>query len=412
MERAMKVISFISAKGGAGKTVTAAAVGTFLSQIGFKVLLVDADASTNGMTLLYLQFLLRSPPRESPDNKGLFEVGPEGEIGVITITNQLHLAPATYELKDTNRSIPSNIHAAIKTLSATQEPYDFIIFDAEAGAEEYAYTACLNSDVVIVVSEYDPVSAQGVERLRLLFAEALRPESTWVLFNKVLPEFARSISTGLSIANYLPPITWDADVIRALARRDLAIDMESPNAHTLSIAQLVVTLFPGKVAEKVEAWLGQARQRLSSPLVEEIAQKERALSVLYATRARRRRVTLAAAAVISAVMTSLIATATVLAVPDRTIDLDPQFVLAFVTTIAAAAAAATAFSANGLSSEFLRNMLGLSVVEPARDDEFVLSREITNLTQKLTSLESALSVTYRTGLYEKVRRGSAEVLDS
>jgi len=48
------VISFISAKGGSGKTVTASSVGHFLARLGFQTLLIDSDASTNGLTLLFL----------------------------------------------------------------------------------------------------------------------------------------------------------------------------------------------------------------------------------------------------------------------------------------------------------------------------------------------------------------------
>ena len=48
------VICFASAKGGAGKTVVTATVGTFLAALGKRVLIIDTDAATNGLTLFYI----------------------------------------------------------------------------------------------------------------------------------------------------------------------------------------------------------------------------------------------------------------------------------------------------------------------------------------------------------------------
>ena len=47
-----RVICFASAKGGSGKTVITATIGSFLAALGKRVLLIDTDAATNGLTLL------------------------------------------------------------------------------------------------------------------------------------------------------------------------------------------------------------------------------------------------------------------------------------------------------------------------------------------------------------------------
>ena len=49
-----KVLCFASAKGGSGKTIMTANIASFLSDIGKKCLIIDCDAATHGMTLLYL----------------------------------------------------------------------------------------------------------------------------------------------------------------------------------------------------------------------------------------------------------------------------------------------------------------------------------------------------------------------
>ncbi len=58
------IITFISGKGGSGKTVTSSAIGQFLAGLGFKVLLVDTDASTNGLTLFFLTEVNTSKKRQ------------------------------------------------------------------------------------------------------------------------------------------------------------------------------------------------------------------------------------------------------------------------------------------------------------------------------------------------------------
>ncbi len=50
-----KVICMSSAKGGSGKTVLCATFATALTSLGKRVLIVDSDASTNGLTLMYLK---------------------------------------------------------------------------------------------------------------------------------------------------------------------------------------------------------------------------------------------------------------------------------------------------------------------------------------------------------------------
>ena len=56
-----KVYCFASAKGGSGKTVLTANIASFLTEIGKKCLIIDADAATHGMTLLYIVEVSANP---------------------------------------------------------------------------------------------------------------------------------------------------------------------------------------------------------------------------------------------------------------------------------------------------------------------------------------------------------------
>ena len=72
-----KIICFASSKGGSGKTVTAASLARLLSYFKRKVLLVDADAATNGLTLLFLNELVEYKEKLNEDEyrklNGIFD---------------------------------------------------------------------------------------------------------------------------------------------------------------------------------------------------------------------------------------------------------------------------------------------------------------------------------------------------
>jgi cellulose biosynthesis protein BcsQ len=59
-----RIICLASAKGGSGKTVIASAFAQVLSGLNKKVLLIDTDGATNGLTLVNLQWGIRWLPHD------------------------------------------------------------------------------------------------------------------------------------------------------------------------------------------------------------------------------------------------------------------------------------------------------------------------------------------------------------
>jgi cellulose biosynthesis protein BcsQ len=279
-----KVICFASAKGGSGKTVTTASIGAFLVAIGKKVLLIDTDASTNGLTLLYLkEVLARSivATKEKP-LKGLYEVLSTNEAPeVVILPSGVHLLPATYRFQNTDDSgIEEYSESLRQALLVTRDSYDYILLDAQAGSDIFAQRAMSRdtSDLVALVAEYDPLSAAGIERLKGLMREDLTYVRTWILLNKVLPEFAKNFSDFLEVARYLSPIPWDAEVVRAYARRRLALDIENGNAYTLAIMQTVGTLFGDELGKDIEVWKSSRADAIRRPLNEQYEDLEKELA--------------------------------------------------------------------------------------------------------------------------------------
>lgn len=138
------------------------------------------------------------------------------------------------------------------------------------------------SDEVVIVTEYDPLSAAGVERLKAMMGDDLSFTRTWILLNKMLPEFVKSFSEFLSVARYLPPIPWTADVVRAYSRRRLALDFETGNHFTLGILQTLKALLPHADGILLDKWAAGKAASLRQPIEQQYKDHENKLKYIYA----------------------------------------------------------------------------------------------------------------------------------
>lgn len=174
----------------------------------------------NGLSLLYLTEIANHVPPgigsgESSAPQGIFDGEPLVlERDVVDLSPALQLLPATFKFRAAASAVDSvtrtTLQDAIRT--ARSLDYDYVFLDAQAGADVYSRIAMGRDlcDEVIIISEYDPLSAAGVERLKAAAAEDLDFTRTWVLINKMLPDFVDSYSDFLEVTRYLSPIPWDA----------------------------------------------------------------------------------------------------------------------------------------------------------------------------------------------------------
>lgn len=278
-----EVFCIASSKGGSGKTILTASIASFLSGLGKKCLIIDCDAATHGLTLLYLVEASGNP---NESKKGLFEIPRSSELqkclkaSVITVENSIDLLPATYNFTpDFDPEEVFEENSLSDVINVMKPEYDFIFLDAQAGSDKYSRLAMKKSisDEVIIVSEYDPVSAAGIERLKQVVGDDLNYTRTWVLLNKMLPEFVDKFSEFLSITKYLSPIPWNADVVRSYAKRKLALDLESGNAFTLSIMRTVSALLGERIQNDIAAWAEKRTYALKEPLEVQYADAEKEL---------------------------------------------------------------------------------------------------------------------------------------
>jgi cellulose biosynthesis protein BcsQ len=269
-----KIICFASAKGGTGKTVTAASIAKLLGALKKRVLLIDVDAATNGLTLFYLHNVVdikRSRKEENLPALGIFECLQDQLPTPCKLDDYTDLVPAAYSPP---RGIISEevfkevLSKTIKTYTGKQgsDKCDYIFLDAQAGSDTYAKIAIENADETVIVTEYDPVSMEGVERLKVLFSDIMPYEKTWILFNKILPQFANQLRDSLGVFRHLSPIHLDLKVMLAMANRRLAIDTEKGNVYTLAIMETASSLLGEEIQKAIDNWKQQKEEIIRTPV--------------------------------------------------------------------------------------------------------------------------------------------------
>lgn len=290
-----RTICIASAKGGSGKTSLTATFGAFLSELGQKILLVDADFATCGLTLLFRKEVratadLALSASRSP--VGLCEAIAEPlACDEVELAVGLSLIPASYRLPAA--SVQSTEYTRQRLASLLQglgQRFDYILIDAQAGAAELAQIAMSRkvSDEVVVVTEFDPISAAAVERLRAQLREDLSDGRTWILRNKISPEIAKS-PDFLDNARHLGPVPLDAEVARTYARRKLVIDSETRNEFTLSILRTLKVLCGESIQRQFEAWVQSFTAVVRQPLDEQYADAAKEMALLRSHQSRMRR---------------------------------------------------------------------------------------------------------------------------
>lgn len=124
MNKEAKIISFANHKGGVGKTTTTASVGSILSSLGFKVLLVDLDAQAN-LTVSLL--------KNEPDDSIYYALTGKAEsLPIVPVTDSLSIVPSSLQLAAAEIELTAALsreRILASLLEPLKEQYDFILID-------------------------------------------------------------------------------------------------------------------------------------------------------------------------------------------------------------------------------------------------------------------------------------------
>jgi len=217
-------IALVSGKGGSGKTLIATAFAQSLIHIGKRVLLVDADAGTGGLTY-YLGFsafvrkgdglieFLQEPsqiPAFSQPTLDLLENS--------TGYTNLSLLPIG-KLADVEREKELKFDRQVLSdfINIVGDQFDYIIFDCRGGIDPQSISICGVCDKIVVVVETDAASIRASQMLsNTLGKNNLGSKVAGFILNKVMDNPASLANSGRSLfdANYLGAIPLDIETTR------------------------------------------------------------------------------------------------------------------------------------------------------------------------------------------------------
>jgi len=239
-----KVIGVISIKGGVGKTTTVTNIGAALSEMGQRVLMVDANYSAPN---LGLHFGL-----VKPDAATIHEV----------LTNRSSIKSATYEHEAGFHFIPGaliprasdriDIFRLRSKLREIKDNYDLILIDSSPTLNAEMLSAMVASDELVVVTTPDyPTLSCTMRAIKL--AKQKKTPITGLILNKIRnKKFELSIkdieeTTGVPVLAILPDET---EVLAALSETTPVTIFSPKNKVSIEYKKLAASLIGAEFKEK------------------------------------------------------------------------------------------------------------------------------------------------------------------
>ncbi|MCS7052180.1 MAG: AAA family ATPase [Ignavibacterium sp.] len=171
------IISFISGKGGTGKTVLSLLTALNFSRQGKKVLLVDLDLGFPNIHLLLNQRAVKSL-----DNfcSKLSQLSDE----ITILEENLHIIYGLSENPLTFNSSKYIIKNILSEISKLSKNYDFVILDLGAGIDEFKIWSLEKSFTKIIVSNNEPSSIMDAYAVIKIYENIKGPSEFFITINK------------------------------------------------------------------------------------------------------------------------------------------------------------------------------------------------------------------------------------
>lgn len=228
-----KLISFLSGKGGSGKTTLALSIASMLSRCGVKVLLVDCDLSTNGATYFYEDRLAESKDIITSFSDFLHDPPPLNDSKFITISNNYDFMPSITQISQNSsyNYLPSENDVSF-SLYSLRKKYDVILFDCQAGYTDLLKYILPSIDINLIVMEADAISSAALRSLFLKIGHLIKKKKVYQVFNKVGDEEYETYSkvSGGTLFTSIETVHFDWKIRKAFAVSQIP-DMENTSAN-------------------------------------------------------------------------------------------------------------------------------------------------------------------------------------
>lgn len=153
------VVAVINQKGGTGKTTTTINLGSALSKLGKKVLLVDLDPQSN----LSYSLAVTNPEATLAD---VFQ-GDRSINEVLVEKNGLWVAPGSNDLVDIEISLVSQPEREtfLKTILAQARGFDVILIDCPPSLSVLTLNALTAAQEVLIPLQMEVLTLQGLDQI-------------------------------------------------------------------------------------------------------------------------------------------------------------------------------------------------------------------------------------------------------
>ena len=278
------VISFISGKGGVGKTTLSLSIAKLLSQLGKQVLFVDFDLATHEASYFFI------------DVEGYKAKQSISSLLDIPITNEniepiniegLHFIPSETNFKKPSKLLQllegkieyESVGEVLDRIIQKFSCYDYIIIDTQAGPVPVTYEVTRRSHKVVIMMASDiTIGLAAVRNLIHKFGEVLKERDSFCIINELaLAEirFSHQIEEHLEGVILLDPIPFDSGVRLAFLTLEIPMDIKKLSPFILGVIRDTKKLFPEIENEIEELWQGKNKQMQEEIIKEDSIQSRR-----------------------------------------------------------------------------------------------------------------------------------------
>lgn len=147
-KKTARVISFVTQKGGQGKSTLSNALVYALKEEGYKVLLIDFDSQASQTITFNLDPKTFWDPAHPSNIVKMFRREP---VEAISIEKNVDLIPSHYDLWSSAEAASTAKDMMLKRFTeSVSSKYDYIVVDAKGGASTLMTNAVLAADTIVV----------------------------------------------------------------------------------------------------------------------------------------------------------------------------------------------------------------------------------------------------------------------
>ncbi len=229
--------------------MVAAALAQALAIEGKRVLLVDADLGTGGLTY-YLGFSAFDRARDglteyllSSSSSAPLHIAKAraDEVQKRPHLERISLLPVGEHRLSDDVSDALTTSSIKRLISKTRGAFDFVIFDCRGGLDEDSIETCQAVDDVILIVETDAASIQATQYLsNTLYDYEIGKKITGFMLNKVMDDPSSLANAGVSFfrTEYLGAVPFDIQTTRGFIRGEM------PDSKSLFFRNVAAGLLP------------------------------------------------------------------------------------------------------------------------------------------------------------------------